>query len=383
MMKKRILALLLALVMGLALTACGGDKKETPPATGEGSETKAIAATDLKIGLILIGDEADAYNKNHVEGIKAAMAGLGIADSQLQIKANILENADCEAALIELADAGCQVIFTNSFGHEQYLVKVAPDYPNIQFCSATGAISATDDLTNTHNYFARIFEARYLSGVVAGLKTKTNKLGYVAAKPYAEVISGYTAFYLGAKSVNPNVEMYVNYTNEWSDPAKEATNAKALIDRGCDVVSQHSDTSAPATTAQENGAFAVGYNADMITAAPKAALVSARINWGVYYEYALGCMVNGEAISQDWCEGLAEEAVYLSNLNEAIVAPGTIEAVEKAKTGLMDGTIQVFQGPLYDTNGTVVVEDGQAYKENEKSSAPTWDKIIKGITVLS
>lgn len=383
MMKKRILALLLALVMGLALTACGGDKKETPPATGEGSETKAIAATDLKIGLILIGDEADAYNKNHVEGIKAAMASLGIPDTQLQTKANILENADCEAALIELADAGCQVIFTNSFGHEQYLVKVAPDYPNVQFCSATGAISATDDLDNTHNYFARIYEARYLSGVVAGLKTKSNKLGYVAAKPFAEVISGYTAFYLGAKSVNPNVEMYVNYTNEWSDPAKEATNAKALIDRGCDVVSQHSDTSAPATTAQENGAFAVGYNADMIPAAPKAALVSARINWGVYYEYALGCMVNGEAISQDWCEGLAEDAVYLSDLNEAIVAPGTIEAVEKAKTGLMDGTIQVFQGPLYDTNGTVVVEDGKAYKENEKSSAPTWDKIIKGITVLS
>lgn len=381
-MKKRILALLLALVMGLALAACGGDKTP-PPATGDGGETKAIAAGDLKIGLILIGDEADAYNKNHVEGIKAAMQNLGIAESQLQIKANVAENADCEAAITELAEAGCQVIFSNSFGHEQYMVKVAPDYPEIQFCAATGFVSASDELDNTHNYFARIFEARYLSGVVAGLKTQTNKLGYVAAKPYAEVISGYTAFYLGAKSVNPNVEMYVNYTNEWSDPAKEATNAKALIDRGCDVVSQHSDTSAPATTAQENGAFAVGYNADMIPAAPKAALVSARINWGVYYEYALGCMISGEAIPQDWCEGLAEDAVYLSDLNEAIVAPGTIEAVEKAKVGLIDGSIQVFQGPLYDTNGTVVVEEGKAFKENEKSSAPAWDKIIKGITVLS
>jgi len=311
------------------------------------------------------------------------MQNLGIAESQLQIKANVAENADCEAAITELAEAGCQVIFSNSFGHEQYMVKVAPDYPEIQFCAATGFVSASDELDNTHNYFARIYEARYLSGVVAGLKTQTNKLGYVAAKPYAEVISGYTAFYLGAKSVNPNVEMYVNYTNEWSDPAKEATNAKALIDRGCDVVSQHSDTSAPATTAQENGAFAVGYNADMIPAAPKAALVSARINWGVYYEYALGCMISGEAIPQDWCEGLAEDAVYLSDLNEAIVAPGTIEAVEKAKVGLIDGTIQVFQGPLYDTNGTVVVEEGKAFKENEKSSAPAWDKIIKGITVLS
>jgi len=379
MMKKRILALLLALVMALALSACGGDK--APAKTGD--QTAGVPKEDLKIGLILIGDVADAYNANHVEGIKAAMTNLGIPEAQLQVKANVSENADCDTAIRELAEAGCQVIFSNSFGHEEYMLTVAADYKDIQFCAATGFKSAGDELENTHNYFARIFEARYLSGVVAGLKTQTNKLGYVAAKNFAEVISGYTAFYLGAKSVNPDVEMYVNYTQEWSDPAKEAINAKALIDLGCDVISQHSDTSAPATTAQAEGVFAVGYNADMIPAAPKAALTSARINWSVYYEYALSCMVSGEAITQDWCEGLAEDAVYLSDLNEATVAEGTVDAVEKAKTGLIDGSIQVFQGPLYDTNGAIVVEDGAAYKENEKASAPSWDKIIKGINVLS
>lgn len=380
MMKKRILSLLLALMMALVLCACGGDK--TPPEEPV-DQTAAVAKEDLKIGLILIGDVADAYNANHVEGIEAAMANLGIAETQLQVKANVAETADCEAAILELAEAGCQVIFSNSFGHEQYMVKVAPDYAGIQFCAATGYQSAADELENTHNYFARIFEARYLSGVVAGLKTETNKLGYVAAIDCAEVISGYTAFYLGAKSVNPDVEMYVNYTQDWSDPAKEAINAKALITMGCDVISQHSDTSAPATTAENEGVFAIGYNADMIPAAPKAALTSARINWGVYYAYALSCMISDEAIAPDWCEGLAEEAVYLSDLNEAIVAEGTVDALEIAKLGLMDGSTQVFQGPLNDTDGAVVVEDGAAYKENEKASAPSWDKIIEGITVLS
>ena len=184
-MKKRILALLMAMMMMVALAACGGDKD--PAEGGEGDAT-GITAENLKIGLILIGDEADAYNLNHVEGMEDAMATLGLADSQLQIKANVAENADCETAILELIEAGCQVIFSNSFGHEQYMVKVAPEYPEVQFCAATGYQSAIDTLDNTHNYFARIFEARYLSGVVAGLKTETNKLGYVAAKPYAEEI---------------------------------------------------------------------------------------------------------------------------------------------------------------------------------------------------
>ncbi len=385
-MKKRILALLLALMMGLALVACGKTETPAPAPEGEGEEgtTTGIAKEDLKVGLILISDASDAYSGNHIEGMTAAMEALGLSEDQLIMKANILENADCDAAIKELAEAGCQVIFSNSFGHEQYMIENAPDFPDIQFCAATGYQGASDELDNTHNYFARIYEARFLSGIAAGLKTESNKIGYVAAKPFAEVISGYTAFYLGAKSVNPDVTMYVNYTDEWSNVAKEATNAQALIDMGCDVIGQHSDTSAPATTAEAAGVWAVGYNADMIPYAAKAALVSARIDWSVYYEYALGTLLAGEAISQDWCNGLEDGAVYLSPLNEGVVAEGTAEAIESAKAAILDGTVHVFDGPLVDVEGNTVVEAGDFYPENKDGvSAPSWDKILEGVNVLS
>lgn len=386
-MKKRILALLMAGVLAVGLTACGGTSGETEETGGEAAETAGIAAADLKVGLILVGEAADAYNKNHIEGMQAACETLGLDyDTQVVVKTNIGEDSTCADAIGELIDAGCQAIFANSFGHEQYMVEAAPDYPDVQFCHATGYQSASDDLDNTHNYFAKIFEARYLAGIAAGLKTETNKLGYVAAKPFAEVISGYTAFYLGAKSVNPDVTMLVNYTNEWSDATKEATNAQALIDQGCDVISQHSDTSAPATTAENNGVFAVGYNDDMISVAPNAALVSARINWGSYYEYALGCLLSGEAIAQDWCGSYAENACYLSDLNEAIIAEGTKEAIEAAAAGITDGSVQVFAGPLHGVNANgdeLNLAEGEFYTENESSSAPAFDYIIDGITVLS
>ena len=386
-MKKRILALLLAGVMAIGLTACGGNDTTPAENEGDGEQTAGIAAADLKVGLILVGEAADAYNKNHIEGMQAACEKLGLDyDTQVVVKANIGEDSTCADAIGELIDAGCQAIFADSFGHEQYMVEAAPDYPEVQFCHATGYQGASDTLDNTHNYFAKIYEARYLAGIAAGLKTETNKLGYVAAKPFAEVISGYTAFYLGAKSVNPDVTMLVNYTNEWSDATKEATNAQALIDQGCDVISQHSDTSSPATTAETNGIFAVGYNDDMIPVAPNAALVSARVNWGAYYEYALDCLLKGEAIAQDWCGSYAENACYLSDLNEAIIADGTKEAIEAAAKGIADGSVQVFAGPLHgvDADGNELnLAEGEFYEENKDSSAPSFAYVVDGITVLS
>lgn len=382
-MKKRILALLMALAMTTALVACSSDDEVAADDDTDADVSVGVTTETLKLGLVLIGDEASAYDANHIEGMSAALEATGISEDQMVVKANIGENADCETAILELIEAGCHMIFTNSFGHEAYLVKVAADYPEVEFFAATGYVGASDDLDNTHNFFAEIHEARYLAGIAAGLQTETNKLGYVAAKPYAEVISGFTAFYLGAKSVNPDVEMYVNYTNEWSDAAKEAINAQALIDLGCDVISQHSDTSAPATTAQAAGVYAVGYNADMISAAPEAALLSARINWGVFYEYAITTMLAGEELVQDWCQGYEEGAVYLSPLNEDIAVDGIAEAIEVAAEGIIDGSIQVFQGPLNNIDGTVAVEDGEYFIENEFSSAPSWDYVIEGINVLS
>lgn len=387
-MKQRILALLLSGVMALGLAACGGgDTAPAEDSAGDQNQSAGVAPADMKVGLILIGEAADAYNKNHIEGMQAACEKLGLDyDTQVVVKPNIAEDSTCADAIGELMDAGCNAIFANSFGHEQYMVEAAADAPEIQFCHATGYQGATDDLDNTHNYFAKIYEARYLAGIAAGLKTETNKLGYVAAKPFAEVISGYTAFYLGAKSVNPDVTMLVNYTNEWSDPTKEATNAQALVDQGCDVISQHSDTSAPATTAETNGVFAVGYNDDMVPVAPNAALCSARVNWGAYYEYALGCLLEGKAIDQDWCGSYADGACYLSPLNEKIVAEGTADAIKTAEAGLADGSVQVFAGPLHgaDADGNELnLAEGEFYVENENSSAPSFAYIIDGITVLS
>lgn len=380
-MKKRILALLLAGAMTLGLAACGAK----PAAPSEAPAADSTAA--LKVGLILVGEAADAYNKNHIDGMREACAKIGLDyDKQVVVKANVSEDSTCADAINELLDAGCKAIFANSFGHEQYMVEAAPDHPEVQFCHATGFQGAIDTLENTHNYFAKIFEARYLSGIAAGLKTTTNKLGYVAAKPFAEVISGYTAFYLGAKSVNPDVTMLVNYTNEWSDATKEATTAQALIDQGCDVIGQHSDTSAPATTAQNNKVFAVGYNDDMVPVAPDAALLSARVNWGAYYEYALTALTTGGAIAQDWCGSYAEGACYLSPLNEAIAAEGTKEAIEAAQKGMADGSVQVFAGPLTgkDADGNPLqLAEGESYIENEKASSPSFAFIVDGITVLS
>ena len=389
-MKRRILSALMALVMVAGLmTGCSA------PAAGDNSSSEGtsqaelapVSKDEIKVGFVYISDSSDmGYTYNHELGTKEMQEALGLRDDQIIRKYNVPEGAECDTALRELAESGCNIIFATSFGYEDYVKEVAAEYPNIQFCHATGYQAASSGLSNFHNYFASIYEARYLAGIAAGLKTETNKLGYVAAYPFAEVISGYTAFYLGAKSVNPDVTMYVNYTNEWSDATKEATNAKALIDQGCDVISQHSDTSAPATTAQNNGVFAVGYNDDMIPVAPDAALVSARVNWGAYYEYALKCLIDGEAIDQDWCGSYAEGACYLSPFNDAIIADGTKEAIEKAAAGLADGSVQVFAGPLHgkDADGNELnLAEGEYYKENEKGSSPTFTYIVDGVTVLS
>lgn len=386
---KKTLSLLMAVLMVFAMVGC--TKTETPASQAPASEEPTPAP--LKIGVILVGDPSDmGYNYNHVVGMQEMQQALGVTDDQIVYKNNVPEGAECETAVRELVEAGCDIIFANSFGHENYMVEVAAEYPDIQFCHATGYLGATDDLANTHNYFASIYEARYLAGIAAGLKAKeigNTKLGYVAAKPFAEVISGYTAFYLGARSVYPDVTMDVIYTGEWSDATLEAQAAQALIDGGAGVISQHSDTTAPATTAEANGAFQVGYNADMIEAAPNASLVSARVDWGVYYTYAVGCMLGGEEIAQDWCKGLSDGAVYLSPLNESIVAEGTADAIAAAEAAIKDGSLHVFAGPLTGTGTdfsgstiTLDLKEGEWFHEQEEASAPSFQYIIPGITVI-
>ena len=281
-MKKRLLSALLCVTMIASMVVgCGApaaaDTTE-PAATEETTEDateevagETLTAENIKVGFVHVSDPSDmGYTYNHHEGTLTMQSVLGLSDDQIINKFNVPEGAECDTALRELVDAGCNIIFATSFGFEDYVKEVAAEYPEVQFCHATGYQAASSGLSNMHNYFASIYEARYLAGIAAGLKTESNKLGYVAAFPFAEVISGYTAFYLGAKSVNPDVTMEIKYTNSWNDPTVEAQVAKALIEKGCDVISQHSDSTAPATTAEDNGVWQVGYNNDMIDAAPKA-----------------------------------------------------------------------------------------------------------------
>ncbi|MDD2426906.1 MAG: BMP family ABC transporter substrate-binding protein [Eubacteriales bacterium] len=388
---KKWLAIILSLVMIFSLfAACAPsedpDPTDAPKTTDPVDEptepvdpSGELTLENIKVGFVHITDPSDqGYTYNHNRGTEKMVEVLGLREDQVINKFNIPETSECENALRELVEQGCNIIFATSFGHEQFVLKVAEEHPEVEFCHATGYQAGMSGLDNMHNYFGSIYEARYLSGIAAGLKTESNKLGYVAAQPFAECISGFTGFYLGALSVNPDVTMEVKYTYSWHDPVKEAQMAQALIDSGADVIGQHADSTACATTAQQNGVFHVGYNADMRDAAPDASLTSAVWDWSIYLQFAIETLVAGEEIPTDWSQGLAEGAVDISPLNESIVAEGTAEAIEEARERIVGGW-GVFSGPLRNNEGEIVVEEGETFIE--PASAPSWEHILEGITV--
>ena len=414
-MKKAVSFLLIA---GLAVSMLAGCASENNGAAGNGGPSNAAdgteaggaqAVSDVKVGIIYIGDENEGYSAAHMTGIDEMMSELGLSDAQVIEKTNVPEDESCYDAAVDLAEQGCNIIFGNSFGFESYLLQAAAEYPEIQFCHATGFQAASSGLSNMHNYFTAVYESRYVSGVVAGLKlnemiadgTITEdeaKMGYVGAYPYAEVISGFTSFYLGAKSVCPSVTMEVQYTNSWADMSGEAEVATKLIDDGCVLISQHADTTGAPSACQEKGVPCVGYNIDMISVAPDSALTSASINWGPYYTYAVQCVMNGEAIVTDWCQGYAEGADRITALNENVIAEGTQEKVTEVETALKEGTLHVFDTATFTVNGSSLedliagggdyekyaayVSDGY-YHESELASAPSFDIIIDGITSVT
>ena len=413
---KKVIAILLMLTMVFSFAACGGDDADN-------------AGSDLKIGVILVGDENEGYTYAHMEGIKTAAKNLGIADDQIIWKYSVAEDESCFDAAADLADAGCTAIFSNSYGHQSYMVQAAEEYPDVQFVSMTGDTAAVCGLDNMHNAFTKVYESRYVSGIVAGMKLAeliennevpatgidadgNYKIGYVGAYPYAEVVSGYTAFYLGIKSVVENVAMEVTYTNSWFDIAAEGTAAESLMADGCVIIGQHADsTGAPAAVqaAQEKGtvAYSVGYNEDMLSVAPQAALTSATNNWAVYYEEAFKALMDGEDLAVDWSEGYETGAVAITELGESC-AEGTQEAVDEAIAAIKDGSLQVFDASKWTVDGknlttytfdsTIidfstgnVVYEGQKYEaivdgafvESNFRSAPYFDVRIDGITELN
>ncbi len=380
---RKLLALLLAAVMVFAIAGCSNGANETPDATDGGNETpieSGLSLENIKLGFIYIGDASDkGYSYTHIAGATKMQQELGLSDNQIVSKFNITEDSNCEVAINELIEAGCNAIFGTSFGYENYMLTAAAEHPEIEFFHASGYQAAGSGLANMHNYFGNIYEARYLTGIAAGLKTQTNKLGYVSAMAFAECISGYTAFYLGAKSVNPDITMEVMYTNSWNDPTKEAQVAQALVDMGCDVIGQHADSTAAQTTAEANNVWSVGYNADMTEAAPNAVLTSAVWDWSQFLIKAVNALIEGTEIGSDFSAGLAEGFVDIAPLNEALVAEGTAEAIEAARQKILSGEIHVFDGPLVTVEGETVVAAGEFFQE--LNSAPSWAYIIEGIHV--
>lgn len=416
-MKKVFSVLLTMGLMVSMLAGCGSDAAENGTANASAAETSGTegqaadtaVATDvsaIKVGVIYIGDENEGYTAAHMAGIDEMMAELGLSEDQVIEKTLIPEDESCYDAAVDLADQGCNVIFGTSFGHESYILQAAAEFPEIQFCHATGYQAASSGLSNMHNYFDSIYEARYVSGVVAGMKLNAMiedgtiaadeaKIGYVGAFPYAEVVSGYTSFFLGARSVCPSATMEVQYTSSWADMSGEAEVASQLIADKCVLISQHADTTGAPGACQTAGVPCVGYNVDMTSVAPDAALTSATNNWGVYYTYAVKCVLDGTAIDTDWCQGFAGNAVDITPLNDATVAEGTADKVAEVEVAIKDGSLHVFDTSTFTVNGSSIedliaeggdyakyadyVKDGY-FHESELISAPAFDLRIDGIT---
>ncbi|MBO5290132.1 MAG: BMP family ABC transporter substrate-binding protein [Clostridia bacterium] len=409
-MKKfaKILALCLALVMVVcSFAACGGDK--TP-------DTDEPAAENIKVALICLHGDSSTYDKNFIDAFKLACENKGLTADDYTIVTDIPEGTACYDQAADLAES-YDLIFADSFGHEPYMIQAAKEFPEVEFCHATGTQAHTAGLANFHNAFASIYEGRYLAGVAAGMKLvelygdkdgkvsdENAKIGYVGAFPYAEVISGYTSFYLGAKSIVENATMEVRYTNSWYDEAAEKTTALALIDNGCKLISQHADSWGAPTACEEKNIPNVSYNGSTEEKCPNTFIIASRINWAPYFEYIIDCVQNDKAIDTDWTGTIATGSVEITALGGA-AAKGTQEKLDEVKKGLQDGTIKVFDCSTFTVEGkpltsfvadvddagdfipeTEVVETANGItfvNESAKRSAPYFNVIIDGITAIT
>ena len=424
---KKILAFLLAAMMVLAFAACGEDNGGTPTPT---PDVKGMSAdvlprnamtpsveipADFKIGMICLHDENSTYDNNFIQALRQVQKDLGLSDDQVVIVTNIGEDSSCYDAAVDLAkNKGCKVIFADSFGHESFMKQAAQEYPEVQFCHATGTSGKIANIENFHNAFASIYEGRYLAGIAAGLKlnemiaagkitAEQAVIGYVGAFTYAEVISSMTSFYLGARSVCPSATMKVRYTGSWYDQAKEQEAATALIEKDkCVLISQHADSLGAPTACELAGVPNVSYNGSTYSAGETTFIISSAINWAPYFQYIIETVVKGEAIAPDWCGTIATNSVVLSGVNQDVAAEGTIEKINEAIKALEAGTLHVFDTANFTVDGktlteyladvdgdytgeTNVIHDGYFDESNavDFRSAPYFDIIIDGVTNLN
>ena len=394
---KKIFALVLALCLCLTAAFALAD---------------GIAKENIKLGVITLHDELSTYDKNFIDAAKEAAANMGLTEDQIKIISGIPESEACYDTAAELAEDGFNIIFADSFGHEDFMIKAAKEFSDVEFCHATGTKAHTEKLANYHNAFASIYEGRFLAGVAAGMKLKELQdagqlkgekplMGYVGAFPYAEVKSGYTSFYLGAKSIVPDVEMKVIFTQSWYDEEGEKTAAKALIAANCDLISQHADSWGAPTACEEAGIPNISYNMATVEKCPNTFIVASRIDWVPYFEYIISQRINGEAIDTDWTGNLDKGSVVLTEVNEQAAAPGTAEKIAEVTQQLLTGDVQVYDTATFTVGGenlssyladvddmgdyvpeTEAIADGY-FHESEFRSAPYFDIDIDGIEILN
>ncbi len=421
-MKKIIAMLLVALFVCGALAACGGSK----PADNNNNSaaTADQKKSDFKAGFIFLHDENSTYDLNFINAAKAACEKLGV---ECILKTNIDESNACKETALDLVDQGCGFVFADSFGHESYMIEAAKANPKVQFAHATGTMAHTEKLDNYHNAFASIYEGRYLAGVAAGLKLNEMiesgkitadkaKIGYVGAYTYAEVKSGYTSFFLGARSICPTATMEVQFTGSWYDETLEKEAATTLINNGCVLISQHADSMGAPTACEDAGVPNVSYNGSTLASCPNTFIVSSRIDWTPYLEYAIKAAMNGDKIDADWTGTLGTKSVVLTEVNDKAAAKDTQAKIDEVKAKLESGELHVFDtkaftvtvdeskqlniGAKVDGDGhltsymadvdtdeafagdTEVISDGY-FHESEYRSAPYFALDIDGITLLN
>ena len=416
---KKVVSAILAATMVMSLAACSSAETETVSDVSEATSTEAtetvtettetVAASDVKVGFIFLHDENSTYDLNFINAAQEACEAAGV---EYMLKTNIPEGQECYEAACELADAGCDIVFADSFGHEDYMIEAAKEYPDVQFCHATGTKAHTEGLDNYHNAFATIYEGRYLAGIAAGLKLNEMiengeitedeaKIGYVGAYTYAEVISGYTSFFLGARSVCPSATMEVTFTGSWYDETAEKEGANKLIEDGCVLISQHADSMGAPTACEKAGVPDVSYNGSTASACPNTFIVSSRIDWAPYFAYIIDAVANGTEIATDWVGTLETGSVVLTELGDA-AAEGTAEAIAEAEAAMKAGTLHVFDTTTFTVNGetlssymadvdtdadytadTEVIINGYfAESDADFRSAPYFDLQIDGISLL-
>lgn len=401
-MSKKIVSLVLAIVMLVSVVITLGS-------CGDGGEDKTI-----KAAMICLHGDSSTYDKNFIDAFKQACANKGLTEDDYTIITDIPEGTECYDKAADFADNGYNVIFADSFGHEAYMIQAAREFPDVQFCHATGTKAHTEGLSNYQNAFASIYQGRFLAGVAAGLKLvelygdaegkvsdENAKIGYVGAHPYAEVVSGYTSFYLGVKSVVENVTMEVRYTGTWYDETAEKTTAEALIEAGCKLISQHADSMGAPTACENNKIPNVAYNG---ATGKNTFVIASRIDWVPYFEYMLDCVMNGKDIADDWTGTLANGAVKITALGSA-AAEGTQEKLDEVAAKLNDGTLKVFDCATFTVNGehlteyladvddagdfqpdtnVIRTENGVTFfDESADRSAPYFDIRIDGITEIN